>query len=129
MSKIKQCYKIARPITSTNSMETMQSEGKLKLRLQYQREFELIEFYCHFNKVRAYRFNSDYYCSDFELENADCTLIEILNSKWIKILKKQSILGKSDDWIMKHYMLYFPEEGCIEVIAENWELVYEKQIN
>ena len=129
MSEILVCHALEYPITSTIGASVINDGGTLTLNIEYARD----DAYCYysgfkFSKIRAYRYKADAYCSLWEIEFSSCTLIEVLESRWIKELRSKSMYGKDDDcFIMRHFMFSFDEEGCFEIIAGSWELLPEKR--
>jgi hypothetical protein len=128
MAEIAICYDLKYPITSTSGAVVDFPGGVLTLSIEYCRDGPTYKSGFRFEKVRACRHKTDIYCSRWEIESSDCKLVEMMDSKWIDELKSQSLYGQDDDWVMHHYMFYFPDEGCYEVIAESWEVLPEDKV-
>jgi len=121
------CYDLKYPITHTSGAVMDYPGGTLTLHLRYCRDGPNYQGGFQFQKVRACRHKADYYCSSWEVESSSCKLVEVLNSAWVEELKASSIDGGGDDWSMHHYMFYFPDEGCYEIVADSWEALPEKE--
>lgn len=127
MNNVSVCYELEYPITSTTGAVMDYPGGTLTLHLKYCRDGPNYQGGFRFQKVRACRHKADSYCTQQEIESSDCKLVEVLESSWVEELKTSSIYGKDDDWVMHHYMFYFPDEGCYEIVADSWEVLPEKE--
>ncbi|MCG8428144.1 MAG: hypothetical protein MI754_12375, partial [Chromatiales bacterium] len=116
-------------ITSISGALVNYPGGTLTLDIEYCRDGPNYRSGFKFQKVRACRHKAESYCSRWEIESSDCKLVEVLKSSWIEELKSKSIHGEDDNWVMHHFMFFFPDEGCYEVIAESWEVLPEKKIS
>lgn len=119
MKDIETCYELKGLITSTIGAKLSSTGGVLELCLSYCLDEMEVETKIFFEKVRSYRYKADSYSSVWEVDSSSCRLIEIKKSSWVDELKKSYIYGK-DDWVMHHFVFYFPEEGSYEIVAEKW---------
>lgn len=119
------------PINSTEYSKFVHEQGDVSLELKFHRligdNVATFKFTYKFMGIRAFRHTADYHCGEFDVEEADCKLIEITDSSWVEELKENYIAGNCQ-FIMKHYMFHYPDDGTYEFIAESWESLPEERI-
>lgn len=71
-----------------------------------------------FVKQRSYRVRNDIYCTSWHIDGATHTVCEIINSDWVSELKEAASPEWREFWKMNHFMIYDPDIGCVEVVAE-----------
>jgi len=79
-----------------------------------------------FIKPRAFRKREQTYCTSWHVKDTFDTVCEIDKSDWIEELRSDAMPEWRDQWIMRHFMVYFDNFGCLEVAAESAELVGDK---
>jgi hypothetical protein len=63
-------------------------------------------------------------CSTEWHHEADDRLVEIENSDWLKEIYTDTDDSSRHLWKQKHhYMIYLDDAGCLEFIADGWELM------
>ena len=75
-----------------------------------------------FTKVRAYQHVAESHCPAWKIEAAYATLVLVKDSEWVAELCEATSADRRENWVMNHYLIYFDEDGCFEVIAEDWSL-------
>lgn len=78
--------------------------------------------------MRASRTRDVDACTDWHVDGVIETLVEILDSDWVAELRRDTadIQRDGEKWQMHHYMIFMDNHGCIEAIAESWELLPER---
>ena len=79
-----------------------------------------------FDKPRAFRTRAEIYCTVWHSEHAYETVCEVLKSKWVAQLRRVAVPEWREYWVMRHFMIFIDEFGCLEVVAESAKLVSEK---
>jgi len=80
-----------------------------------------------FKKVRAHCHTAESHCPAWKIEKAYDHLVQISESKWVEELLKSTAEDQRRSWQLNHYMIYFDNDGCYEIIAESWKALPEKQ--
>jgi len=106
------------------------NKGKSTIRFHYNDE-NMIEkaFYLEVTNVFKFIFTSDSACSPFQIEAAYEQLIIINNSVLLEEVKHNAeVLDSIIDKATNHFMLYIPDYGCYEFIAEHifWDFQNKK---
>jgi hypothetical protein len=79
-----------------------------------------------FVKPRAFRKREQTYCTSWHVKDVFDTVCEVDKSDWIEELRRDAVPEWRDYWVMRHFMVYFDNFGCLEVIAESAELIEDK---
>lgn len=72
-----------------------------------------------FVKPRAFRKREEVYCTSWHVKDAYDTVCEIRESDWVAELRADAVPEWRDRWIMRHFLIYLADFGCLEVIAES----------
>ena len=116
------CYEIPGIISHTESIGCSQPGGLLTLRFEYCADGPMHRGGFCFHRIRAYRFKAVAYCEGEDISSPRCRLVKILASDWVRELnvvdRYQQPVGP-----MKHYLFYYPDFGCYEVVAQSWSLL------
>jgi hypothetical protein len=72
-----------------------------------------------FGRQRAFRKRAEVHCTKWHVEDALDTVCEIRNSDWTVELCEATSSSWRNRWVMRHFMIYLDNFGCIEVIAES----------
>lgn len=75
-----------------------------------------------FVKQRAFRKRAENYCTGWHVVDVFDTVCEVHESDWVSELRAASAPEWRDRWIMRHFMIYVDNFGCVEVIAESVSL-------
>ena len=73
-----------------------------------------------FGKVRAYRHRAEVYCTAWHIEDAYDTLVEVQSSRWAEEIRSQTSRGWTEEWTLRHFMIYLDSAGCYELLADYW---------
>jgi len=111
------------PVPSTEFINEANLCGSI-LRFDYIRNGQSYKSGLKFNYIYAIRRRAERCCSVWHIENTYDTLTEILNSDWIIDIFKDT--QKHFDFKGKHYMIYLDSFGCLEAIANSWEILPEE---
>ena len=123
-----QLYKIPVPSTSFLTDAALCSwKGPLTLLFEYDRDGATCRSGIRFKRVLATRTRSERCCTEWHIEGAYDTLVEIGSSLWIDELQNDIPVRWKDEQEMHHYMIYLDSAGCFEVIAESWESLPEER--
>ena len=113
------------PVASTalsNDVQLAFDGGNLALRFSYREDGGEIEGGIVFQKTRAFRHRAEIYCTEWHIECAYDTVVEVADVQWKDELREAAPAHQKDQWSMKHFMIYLDSFGCLEVIAESAEL-------
>jgi hypothetical protein len=117
------------PSTSFTSDVVLEAPGgTLTLSFEFQRNKEPYKGGIRFEKVRAYRFRSEGYCTAWHVEGAYDTIAEVTESNWVGELLAAESAETWGSWEVHHFMIYIDSAGCFEVVAQSWSLVAEERI-
>lgn len=98
--------------------------GDLLLRMDYDHEGEKRSAGVRFMQHRAHRMRSECYCTRWHIEMPYDALCEIEDSKWVDELRADAPKEWQNYWVMRHFMIYVEDFGCLEVVAESAVLNY-----
>jgi len=79
-----------------------------------------------FTRVLATRTRSERCCTEWHIQGAYDTLVEVPDSSWVDDLRADIPVRWRDEQEMHHYMIYLDSVGCFEVVAAAWEVVPEE---
>jgi hypothetical protein len=72
-----------------------------------------------FLKDRAFRQRAEAYCTSWHFVDTFDTVCEVQQSDWVKELRHVAARVGQDRWIMRHFIIYVDDLGCLEVVAES----------
>lgn len=128
MNKKNPCYTIPEPSTAICSeVKLSYPKGGLILRYDYDRDGLIYKSGLKFKKAIAHRHHYDVCCTIWHIRDVYDTLVEVKESSWLKELKDIATENKRDISDMHHYMIYFDDAGCYEIIASSWEILPEEE--
>lgn len=93
------------------------------IRFGYYQDGRLYRAGIAFNGLLATRSRSERCCTEWNIEEAYDTLVEIEESSWVRELRADTDEQWRDYWEMHHYMIYLDSAGCFELIAHSWNLL------
>src|SRR5579864_4322433 len=96
------------------------------LRFQYYRGDVLHRSAILFKRVAATRTRAERCCTEWHIEGAYDTLVEVEDSSWVDEIRADTDEHWRYKWEMHHYMIYVDSAGCFELIAESWEALPEE---
>jgi hypothetical protein len=96
-------------------------EGNSTIELKYESGGDFDKtFQIKIRNVYKFLFTSDSCCKPFQMEHAYETVVSVNNSSLIEEVRKDAeLLDILIDKETKHFMLYLPDYGCYEFIAED----------
>lgn len=78
-----------------------------------------------FHGVLAMRKRAERCCTEWHIQGAYDTLVEIDCSPWVQEVRAATNAQWRDKYDMHHYMIYLDSVGCFEVIAKSWIFRHE----
>jgi hypothetical protein len=97
------------------------------IRYEYYRGDSLYRSGIGFYRAPAMRNRSEECCTAWHIEGAYDTLVEVEGSSWLEEITAAIPVQLRDRYKpLHHFMIYLDGSGCIEVIAEAWELLPEE---
>jgi hypothetical protein len=75
-----------------------------------------------FARQRAYRRRSEVHCTKWHVEDALDAVCEVRSSDWTVELCESTTPAWRNRWVMRHFMIYLDNFGCLEVVAESVSL-------
>jgi hypothetical protein len=100
------------PVLSTDG-------GDLRLFMEFDEEGKTRSVNLRFVKQRAFRKRSETYCTAWHVTDTFDTVCEVQGSDWVQELRSASLPEWRDQWVMRHFMIYVDNFGCVEVVAES----------
>jgi len=82
-----------------------------------------------FAKPRAFRKREEIYCTVWHVKDTYDTVCEVKESDWVAELRNDAVPEWRDYWVMRHFIVYVGNFGCLEVIAESASLRDESAKN
>jgi hypothetical protein len=79
-----------------------------------------------FSGVLATRSRAERCCSVWHIEDAYDTLVEVLHSDWVRVMRSATQQTWRGEWKMHHFMIYLDSVGAFELIADGWEPLPEE---
>lgn len=73
-----------------------------------------------FEGVRAYRWRAEAHCTVWHVNGTYNTLVEIENSEWVRELITAEPRHLRAPREIRHFMISFDDNGCLEVAAKSW---------
>ena len=117
-------FSIRGPSTGTVDGPHLQTvEGDLILSLTVDDRSQLVTTKIVFAKTRAIRQRNEPYCTSWHVQDAYDTVCEVRPSSWVAELLKASHLSKSQEFVLRHFIIYLDDFGRLEVIAESAQLM------
>lgn len=104
------------------AIEVEISDGRdgFAFRYTYFRDDESVNAEVAFEGVRAYRWRAESHCTAWHVAGTYNTLVEVENSEWIRELVMAEPPQLRVPHEMRHYMISFDDDGCLEVAARSW---------
>jgi len=96
----------------------MTEEGDLILQMAFDAGAGPSDVRLRFVKQRAFRKRSAAYCTAWHIKDVYQALCEIVDSDWVKELWEAAEDGLRERWILRHFIIFSDDLGCLEVIAE-----------
>ena len=96
------------------------------LRFSYQHDGAAHRGGIRFKRVLATRTRSARCCTEWHIQEAYDTLVEVRDSSWVDELRADIPVRWRDEQEMHHYMIYLDSAGCFEVVAASWEALPEE---
>ncbi len=100
--------------------------GSRMLCFDYNRNGIVYRSGIRFHWVLATRTRSERCCTEWHIQGAYDTLVEIRDSSWVDELRADTPVRWRDEHEMHHYMIYLDSVGCLEVVAKSWEEIPEE---
>lgn len=72
-----------------------------------------------FKVPRAYRHRAETYCTGWHVQDTFDTICEVIDSDWVKELRRDAVPEWRDKWVLRHFMIFLDGFGCLEVAAES----------
>lgn len=91
--------------------------GTAELICTYEHRGEMFVGGLSFRGVRAYRFTTEAFCSEWQVKDAYDTLVEIDQSEWIADLFKSDSSTSRGVEAVKHFLIFVDGSGAYEVAA------------
>lgn len=111
---------ISTPSTAiTSDVVSVFDGGSLTLRFQFDRDGSLVWGGVEFKKVRAHQWRAESHCTEWHIEGAYDTVVELEDSPWVAELLMAEPAETWGRWIIRHFMLFIDGAGCFEVAAES----------
>jgi hypothetical protein len=73
-----------------------------------------------FRKVRAFSHRAEIHCTVDQIRAYD-VLTEVLDSPWAAELRDVTNQYQRDQWVMRHFRIYFDSAGCYEFLCDSWD--------
>lgn len=99
--------------------------GDAELRCTYEHSGAMVVGGLRFRRVRAYRFRAESHCTQWHIEGAYDTLVEVEQSDWVEELVSAEPDEAWGQWTIRHFLIYIDGSGAYEVAAENCEWIPE----
>lgn len=103
---------VGQPIISANA-------GDLHLVMQFVAGGRARRMRLIFARQRAFRKRATVHCARWHVEGTLDTVCEVRNSDWTAELCEATSAAWRNRWVMRHFMIYLDNYGCIEVVAES----------
>jgi hypothetical protein len=100
--------------------------GYPTLRFSYDRDGTAYRSGIRFKRVLATRTRSERCCTEWHIQDAYDTLVEVRDSSWLAEIRADIPSRWRDEQELHHYMIYLDSAGCFEVVAESWEAIPEE---
>ena len=100
--------------------------GGPTIRFAYDRDGVTYRSGIRFRRVLATRTRSERCCTEWHIQDAYDTLLEVCESSWADELRADIPARWQGEQEMHHYMIYLDSAGCFEVVAESWETIPEE---
>ncbi|TXK17715.1 hypothetical protein [Homoserinibacter sp. GY 40078] len=81
-----------------------------------------------FDTARAYRFRAESHCTSWHFEAYD-TLVEVLDSSWVRELRDAEPSVTGGIWTMRHFLIYLDDSGAYEVVAKDVEWLPVRRVS
>lgn len=117
------------PVASTSfgsDVDVEMGGGAVTLRFTFPRDGVDYRGGVRFEKLRAYRWRAESYCTAWHIEGAYDTIAEVEESQWVAELVAAEPEHRRGFWAMRHFMLYVDSAGCFEAVAASWALLPEE---
>jgi hypothetical protein len=125
-----QLYKIPVPSTDFTIPAYFDGQGVCPtIRFGYKVNGREEHFCIAFSKVAAMRKRAERCCTQWHIEGAYDTLVEVESSAWVQEIRADTQAMWRDKWAMHHYMIYLDSAGCFEIVAESWAGVSDPPSN
>jgi hypothetical protein len=125
MNSKKPLYRVPVPSTAFTNVTLHDNV----IRFEFRREGTARKGALIFDKVFATRTHAETCCTEWHIEGAYDTSVEVEGSDWVAQLQRDTATRqqrRGESWEMHHYMIYLDSAGCFEIIAESWA-VYEPE--
>ena len=122
MSTKKILYKI--PAGTFTSFTTEAVFHYPEIRYGYERDGTIYKAGICFHGAAAVRQRAERCCKVWHIEDTYDTLVEVVDSPWVREIRDDTDERWRDHWEMHHYMIYL--ESCFEIIADSWEVISEE---
>jgi hypothetical protein len=93
--------------------------GDLRLSMDFDNDGQMLSTSLRFVKDRAFRQRGEVYFTAWHVADTFDTVCEVQPSDWVKELRLASVLTARDQWVMRHFIIYVDNFGCLEVVAES----------
>ena len=111
----------------TSDVEVVKTGATLALRVTFDRDGQDWTGGIAFASVRAYRWRAEGHCTEWHIQDAYDTVVEINDSSWVAELRADS--GPNSTWPMHHFMVFLDGAGCFEAAATSWEMLEEVPVD
>ena len=125
MNAKKPLYQI--PVASTGFIhEATMTEPGPTIRFDFFRDCVAYRSGIRFLGTVATRTRAERACTEWHIQDAYDTLVEIENSPWVAEIRQCIPEAWQNQWQLRHFMIYLDSSGCFEVIADRWEPMAEE---
>jgi len=115
-------YRLPAPSTSVLADVSMCDRGAdVVLSFLYRNGGQKYQGELVFRKVRATRRRAELHCTVEQIEGTYDTLVEVNPSDWAEEVRADTNSQFQNQWILRHFRIYFDSAGCYEFLADSWE--------
>jgi hypothetical protein len=112
------------PIPSTSFIRdpilTEKRGGEIAVEIEYKTGSRVGRSQLVFAKPRVYCRRAESHCTEWHIGESYDSVSEILDSRWVEDIRKETAECWRDTWVMRHFKIYFDGWGCLEVICESF---------